>query len=89
VGPTVRKYVRKLGIPDFRNEKAGQSYRSLKSYLGGGGVAAVGGSMLTNFFGNNRYKNTKIKKKNGKISGKLVTGKENGKHDNHEIKSLR
>jgi hypothetical protein len=31
-----------LGIPDFRNEKAGQSYRSLKSYHGekGGGELA-------------------------------------------------
>jgi hypothetical protein len=26
-----------LGIPDFRNKKAGQSYRSLTSYHGGGG----------------------------------------------------
>jgi hypothetical protein len=68
-------------IPDFRNEKAGQTYQSPKSYHWGGG----GGCMVNHFFGNNTNKNTEINKKNGKIYAKLVAGTENDKHDNNEI----
>jgi hypothetical protein len=44
--------VAELGIPDFRNERAGQSYRSLVISRG------VGGSMLTHFVSDKRQKHT-------------------------------